>query len=75
MTEQTAARMIGVERHPPEAVSVDAANAVVPRQPFVDERVVRAQQLEEAPVLADGALDEQLGLAPERLAQFSSNSG
>ena len=69
MAEQAAAGILGVERHPPEAVSVDPADAVVPRQPFVDERVVRAQQLEEAPVLAEGALDEQLGLAAECLAQ------
>ena len=44
-------------------------NAVVLGQPLVHERVVRAQQVERAAVLRDDALDEQLGLAPERLAQ------
>ena len=39
------------------------------RQPLVDERVVGRQQIEHAAVLAHDALEEQLGLAPERLPQ------
>jgi hypothetical protein len=38
-------------------------------QPLVHERVVGRQQLEHAPVLADLAADEELGLALQRLAQ------
>ena len=34
-------RAVIAERHPPEAVPVDVRNPVVPRQPLVDERVVR----------------------------------
>ena len=44
-------------------------NAVVPRQTFVDERVVGVQQIDDAAVLADGARDEQLGFALEGLQQ------
>ena len=44
-------------------------NAVVQRQPLVDERVVGGQQVEHAAVLAQDAVDEQLDLAAERLAQ------
>ena len=41
----------------------------MPRQPLVDERVVRGQQVEDAAVLAHDAVEEQLRLAPERLPQ------
>ena len=44
-------------------------NAVVARQPLVDERVVGAQQIEHAAILAQRAGDEQLGLLLERLEQ------
>ena len=39
------------------------------RQPLVDERVVGAQQVERAAILAHDALEEELGLAAERLPQ------
>ena len=39
------------------------------RQPLVDVRVVGAKQIEHAPVLRDGALDEELGLGSEGLDQ------
>ena len=57
------------QRHAPEVAALDVRDAVVPRQPLVQERVVGAQQVERAAVLADDAVEEQLGLAPERLAQ------
>ena len=47
----------------------DVRDAVVLRQPLVDERVVGGQQIEHAAVLAHDALEKQLGLAPERLPQ------
>ena len=39
------------------------------RQPFVDERVVRVKQIQDAAVLVHDAVEEQLDLAPERLPQ------
>ena len=39
------------------------------REPLVQERVVGAQQIERTAVVADDAVEEQLGLAPECLAQ------
>ena len=53
----------------PEAAAVDTRNAVVAREPLVEERVVGRQQLGERAIVAQLAADEQLGLAPERLAQ------
>jgi hypothetical protein len=35
-------------------------------QAFVEERVVGAQEIEDAPILAKNAFDEELGLAAER---------
>ena len=52
-----------------EAAAVDVRNAVVLREPLVEERVVGLQQVEHAAVLAQDALEEQLRLLPERLPQ------
>ena len=41
----------------------------MPRQAFVEKRIVRADQLDDATVLADLAFDEQLGLLLKGLAQ------
>ena len=67
--EQSAA-LIGIrERHAPEPAAVNAGNPVVPRQPFVDERVVRSQKIDDAAIFAQRAGDEQLGLLLEGLEQ------
>ena len=58
-----------VEPHPPQVAAVDARQAVVAREPLVHVRVVGREQVEDAAVLANQALDEELGLLPERLAQ------
>ena len=50
--EQSAALIVIRQRHAPEAAAVDSGNSVVPRQPFVDERVVRVQQVGDAAVFA-----------------------
>ena len=39
-------------------------------QPFVDERVVRAQQIEHAPIFAEDAVDEEFGFLAERLTKI-----
>ena len=39
------------------------------RDALVDERIVRGDQVEQAAVLAHEAVEEQLGLAPQRLGQ------
>ena len=69
LAQQPAARRIRVERDAAEAAAVHVRDAVVLGQPLVDERVVRAQQVEHAPVLAHHAFNEQLRLLPERLPQ------
>ena len=45
------------------------ANAVVPGQALVQERVVGVEQIDDAAILAHDALEEQLRLLLERLAQ------
>jgi hypothetical protein len=49
--------------------ALHAGDAVVTRQPFVEERVVGAEQIVGAPVLADEAVEEELRLASEGLPE------
>ena len=49
--EQPLSGLVG-DRHAAKTAAVDVRNAVVPRQPLVDERVVGAQQIEDAAILA-----------------------
>ena len=55
LAEQPAARAVRPKRHAPEVAALDVRDAVVPREPLVDERVVGAQQVERAAVLAHDA--------------------
>ena len=68
MADQPASPVPG-ERDPAELAAIDVGNAVVAREPLVDERVVRRQQLQHTAVLPQHALEEELGLLPESLAQ------
>ena len=65
----------GIELHPPEVAAVHVRNPVVPGEPLVHERVRRGQQVEDAAVAAQHAVDEQLGLAPERPPQVLVETG
>ncbi len=69
MAEQPAARTVGRQLHAPEVIAFDVRQAVVPRDAFVDERVVGVQELEHAAILAQHAREEELRLAPQALAQ------
>ena len=75
MTQQSAAPAVFLQRHAPEAAAIDVRDAVMLRQPFVDERVVRAQQVEHAAILAQDALEKQLGLRRKACRRLSSKSG
>src|SRR5690606_34192529 len=67
---QDAAPLFGVGKGDlPEPTPVDAGNAVVPSQTFVQVRVIRLQQLEHAGVLPDAVRYEQLRLLAEPLEQ------
>src|SRR2546422_10718659 len=50
-------------------IAVHSRNAIMPREPFVDERVVRIQQIQSAPVLTHDACEQQFGFAAERLPE------
>ena len=71
-------RASSVHRHAAEVAAVDVGNAVVPRQPLVDERVVGRQQIEHAAVLAHDArrrtARSRAGSAWRRLSSKSGNS-
>ena len=68
LPQQPAAVGIG-QRHPAELRAVDIRDAVVLGQALIEEGVVGVQQFQHAAVFAQDALEEQLGLLPERLAQ------
>ena len=69
MREQTSPLVHIRQGHAPEPASVDPRHAVVEREALVQVGVVRVQQLDDAPVGADRAADEQFGLLAERLEQ------
>ena len=70
LAQQPAAQIqVGAERDAAELASVDVRDPVVPGQPLVDEGVVRVEQIGNASVLADDAVEQQLDFAPHGLAQ------
>ena len=69
MGEQPPALIAIREEDSPEPAAVDSWHPVMPRQPFVDERIVRIQELGDAPILTERTGHEQLGLPFERLQQ------
>ena len=69
LPQQAAALAVPVQRDAPEVAAVHVRNAVVLREPLVQERVVGLEQVEHAAVFAQDALEKQLGFAAERLAQ------
>src|SRR5687768_3388228 len=56
------------DRHAPEMAAVDVGNAVVPGKSFVEERVVRPDQIHHAAIFADDAVDKELSFFPETFA-------
>src|SRR5207247_8157598 len=67
LAKQPASPAVVVQRDPTEAAPIHVWDSVMLGEPFVDERVIRAQQLERAPILAQDAVDEELGLLPKGL--------
>src|SRR5437867_12691662 len=59
----------GGERHTAESASVDVGNSVVLRQAFIEERVVRPDEIEHAAILAQHAVEKELGFLPKGLTQ------
>src|SRR5690606_40027521 len=53
----------------PEVSALDERDPVMLREPLVQERVIRRDQLEDALLLAQDALDEELRLRDEVFAQ------
>ncbi len=57
---------VGAEGHAPEPAAVDVRDPVMPGEPFVDERVIRGQQIQDAAILVDDAVEQELDLAAKR---------
>ena len=78
MAKETESALI-VQRDTSKAAAVDIRDVIVLRQSLVDESVVRRQQLGDATVFPDLALDEHLGLltqrAPEILLELGKQDG
>ena len=72
--EQSAALIVIRKRDATEAAAVDAGNAVMPRQPFVDERVVGVQEIHDAAILADRARRQTVRFPAGRPATGSGRS-
>jgi hypothetical protein len=68
MAEQPAALRVA-ERDAAEPAAGHVWHAIVARQPLVQERVVRGQELADRAIVANLTLEEELGLLAERLAQ------
>ncbi len=74
LAEQAPAILVG-ERDAPEVAAVDARHAVVPRQLFVEERLVGRQQIDDAAVLLQLSVEKQLHLPDERDPQVVVEPG
>ena len=61
-----------LELDPPEAIAFDVGDPVVQRDPLVEERVLRAQQIDHAAVFPEDAVGEQRQLGAEILARIRS---
>ena len=59
----------GTKRDAAESAPVHVGNSIVFRQPFIEERVVRPDQIEHAAILAQHAVEEEFGFLPEGLPQ------
>ena len=69
MAQQPAARAVVAVRDAPEVGPEHIPNPIVAGQTFVDERIVRAQQIENAAVLAEDAFKKELRFTLEVLRQ------
>ena len=69
LPEDAAARTVGGQRDALEVDALHVGNVVVRRQPLVHERVVGVEQIDERPILAHDAVEEELGFPLERPRQ------
>ena len=74
MPEQAPARAVGRQRDAAEVAALHADDPVVAREALVEERVVGGQHLDRGAVLANDAVDEELGLALHAAAAASRPS-
>src|SRR5262245_29280533 len=70
LAQQPASPAVFVQRDAPEAAAVHMRNAVMLRQPFVDKRIIRAQQVEHTPILAHDAFKKEFRLLTKGLPEI-----
>ena len=66
---QHAATRIARDGHSTEIRTVHVRNTVVLCQPFIQERIVRVEQIEHRPVVPQDALEQQFRFPLQRLTQ------
>src|SRR6185503_20457148 len=66
--EQAETLLIG-ERDGPEVAAIHAGHTVVPRELFIEERLARREQIDDAAVFFQLGVEEQLHFPDERDAQ------
>src|SRR2546428_6668571 len=60
LPEQSPALVVA-EGHTPEVAAIDVRYLIVPRQSLVEKRVIGGQQIEDAAILSQHALEKQFG--------------
>ena len=76
LPEQAAPRVVRIERDAAEVAAVNIRNAVVTRQPLVDERVVGVEQVDDAAVLAGRCVQKSISVSRRNAwRRLSSKSG
>src|SRR5439155_1772035 len=70
LSEQTAPLIVLAQRDTAKAAAVHVGNSVMLRQSFIQERVVRLQEIEHTAVVAEDGLQKQLRFLAEGLPQI-----
>src|SRR5207249_3109970 len=72
--EQTETVLVG-ERDGPEMAAIDTRDSVMPRELFVEKRLVRRQQIQDAAIPLQLGIEEQLHFLDERDPQVVVEPG
>src|SRR5204862_8099334 len=74
LAEDAAAALVG-QLHAQERLANDVRNAIDLGDSLVDKRVVGGKQIEHVPIVADDAVEEQLGFTLVRLSELVVERG
>src|SRR5262249_19146752 len=69
LSQQTSARIVVAIDDLPEPAALHIWHAIMFGEPLVEERVIRRNKIERAPILLDDAAEEQLSLRAHRIPE------